>query len=162
MAQRAGMPNIKPTTTVADAYAFAFSKNISLSELMALPEQDSWKYPAGPGYKEGQAMVCDVFVCNAWRAGGVLTNDINCGEFTPLDLYEMKIFSDAPRSSLSAACLSADPESNNPYCQLMGKYRIDLQEHFNSVVPFDHMRERCPSQAPMYAARFSAAAKSTC
>eukprot|EP00658_Telonema_sp_P-2_P021627 TRINITY_DN18619_c0_g1_i1.p1 TRINITY_DN18619_c0_g1~~TRINITY_DN18619_c0_g1_i1.p1 ORF type:complete len:595 (-),score=141.36 TRINITY_DN18619_c0_g1_i1:141-1925(-) len=162
MAQRAGMPNITASTTVAEAYAYAASVNISLSELFALPEQDSWEYPAGPGYRAGKAMVCDVFVCNAWRAGGVLTNDINCGEFTPFDLYEMKIFSDKPRSELPAACLTADPESENPYCQLMGKYRVDLTEQYNSVVPFDHMRENCPSQAPDYAARFSAHAKATC
>eukprot|EP00656_Telonema_subtile_P053212 TRINITY_DN7640_c0_g1_i1.p1 TRINITY_DN7640_c0_g1~~TRINITY_DN7640_c0_g1_i1.p1 ORF type:complete len:595 (+),score=110.58 TRINITY_DN7640_c0_g1_i1:142-1926(+) len=155
MAKRAGMPSVTASTTVQQAYAYAYAQNISLGELLESPEQDSWVYPAGPGYKEGPAMVCNVFVCNAWRAGGVLTNQLNCGELTPFDLYELKVFSDEPRSSLPAACLAADPDSTQPYCQLMGKYTIDLDGHYNVAEPFDHMREHCTSQAPEYKSRFS-------
>merc|ERR1711907_927589 len=174
MAKRAGMPNVKWNTSVLEAYAYAREHNITLETLMGMPEQDSWVYPAGPGFREGRSMVCDVFVCNMWRAGGLITNKINCGEFTPLDLYELNHFATPPKNgtvvlngtvvpaySLPAACKAADPDSPNPFCQLMGKYRMDIP-HYNSQAPFDGMRERCPSQGPDYAERFSPKVKATC
>ncbi len=101
---------------------------------------------------------------NEWQGGifGDLAGDINCGELTPLDTYEMAIFGDTPSpAQFPRECALADPDGDRRYCQILGQYRNALP-HFNTVPPFAHMRERCPSMAPAYAERFSAAVDRSC
>lgn len=99
-----------------------------------------------------------------WQAGifGDLADEINCGELTPLDTYEMAIFQDTPSpAQFPPECALADPDGDKRYCQILGAYRNALP-HFNSVPPFAHMREHCPSKAPDYTERFSAAVDQAC
>ena len=71
-------------------------------------------------------MVCDVLVCETWKAGGLfgnLTDSIQCTEFTNWDAYSLNIFD--TNYELPEACVAADP--NLPYCQILGPYRMFLQ-----------------------------------
>jgi hypothetical protein len=45
-----------------------------------------WKYRPGP------SLVCSAMVCHLWQAGGLVPSGINCPEFTPLDVYQLKVF----------------------------------------------------------------------
>ena len=75
----------------AELYQLAAEKGLSSLDLIRMPEQDSWRYNTtrnGEPY-EGQDMVCDVFVCNMWKAGGLfgdVADAINCGEMTNWDV----------------------------------------------------------------------------
>ncbi|KJE95080.1 hypothetical protein CAOG_05572 [Capsaspora owczarzaki ATCC 30864] len=146
-------------TRCVEIFAHAAAHNVSFGQLISMPEQDWWIYAGHePWYPDGIAMVCDVFVCYTYKAGGLfgnLTDSINCAEFTPLDVYELAWFDTAP---IPAKCQAADP--GNKWCQILGKYRIQLPE-FNTVQPFAHMRENCPSMPP-YADRYNPIAKATC
>jgi len=76
---------------------------------------------------------------------GNLTDQIQAGEFTNWDAYSLKIFNgDYVRPQ---QCVAVDPDSQ--FCQLLGKYRMSLPD-YNTVVPYAHMRERCPSLPPKY------------
>lgn len=53
--------------------------------------------------------------------------EVNATEFTPRDVYMLDFFDatyDRPQQ-----CIDADP--NLPYCQLLGKYRIDVTGDWN-------------------------------
>lgn len=113
-------------------------------------------------------MVCCVFVCNIWKAGGLfrdLDNQINCGELTNWDVYSLAIYDKGAQPAPAAVpiathahtphpagarpeqCVRADPE--NPLCQLMGEVKLVLN-NFNTKQPYRHMAERCPGLAPTY------------
>ena len=65
--------------SVVQVYNEAHKRGISFPQLFAMPEQDRWQY------KDGYSMVCDVLVCETWKAGGLfgnLTDSIQCTEFT--------------------------------------------------------------------------------
>lgn len=54
-------------------------------------EQDGWMYNTTRYGKPamGPSMVCCVFVCNMWKAGGVFSNidnDFQCAELTNWDV----------------------------------------------------------------------------
>jgi len=42
-----------------------YSRNQTVAEVFAMPEQDSWIYSDGP------SMVCSSFVAAIWKAGGL-------------------------------------------------------------------------------------------
>jgi len=93
-------------------------------------------------------MVCDVFVCSIWKAGGLfgdLADSIQCSEQTPRDIAQMKLFDETtPRPE---ACKVADAAL--PYCQINGEYRIDLPA-YNTITPYANMGEHCPGLPPNY------------
>ena len=105
-----------------------------------MPEQDAWEYPAVPGYRAGSSMVCNVFVCRMWKAAGLFDADVNCGEFTPLDTYQLNFF--APVQDLPPVC-------NASLCQILGDFTISLPT-WNTVEPFTGMRESCAGTPPVY------------
>ena len=70
--------------------------------------------------------------------------EINATEFTPKDVYMLDFFDKDFKRPQS--CVEADP--NLPYCQLIGKYRIDVRDNWSSITPYSHMNERCPSMLP--------------
>ena len=44
-------------------------------------------------------------------------------------------------------CIDDNPDL--PYCQVMGRFIIDLEEGaYSSIKPYAHMNERCSSQGP--------------
>eukprot|EP00755_Sulcionema_specki_P020670 Sspe_Gene.12679::Locus_4333_Transcript_1_1_Confidence_1.000_Length_2083::g.12679::m.12679 len=91
-------------------------------------------------------MVCCVFVCNMWKAGGLfgdLASEINCGEQTNLDDYSLNIFNKTLMGDgRPEVCKKADP--SNPLCQLVGPYTLNLN-HYNEEPIYAHMAENCPS-----------------
>ena len=107
---------------------------------MAEPEEDGWEYSVGESY------VCSGFATALWKAGGLFEGlEINANEFGPRDVYEIDFFEVG--AQLPGACAEADPGLG--YCQLMGKYRIELPG-YSTVDPYSHMNENCPSQPPEY------------
>ena len=81
-----------------------------------------------------------------YKAAGVLDDlEINSTEFATMDVYIMKLFD--TETPLPDACVKADP--NLPYCQLMGKYRVEMP-YYNSIEPYDHMFEHCDMNFPTY------------
>ena len=71
---------------------------------------------------------------------------VQTAEFSPKDVIELDFFDkdfDYP-----AECIEADP--NTDFCQLLGRYRIDLTKRAGKVQPYDNMDERCPSAWPDY------------
>ena len=91
-------------------------------------------------------MVCSAFVTAVWKHGGIFGDmEINATEFGPGDVYWLDIFEKNP--TLPPQCTAADP--GLPYCQLLGKYRIELPG-FNSIEPYEHMNETCEVNWPTY------------
>jgi len=133
--------------SITQAYMVSKQKGISFTDLITMPEQDSWTFVNSDGRK-GPSMVCDVFVMEMWKAGGIfgdLTSSIEATEFTNWDAYSLNIFN--ANYVRPQQCVEADPDSQ--FCQLLGNYRMALPD-YNSVHPFSHMREKCPSEPPHY------------
>jgi len=129
-------------------YMEASKRGWDFHHLITMTEEDEWIFEDNDGVK-GPSMVCDVFVTRMWKAAGVirpdLVNQIQAAEFTNWDAYSLNIFnSNYKRPS---QCVQADP--NSQFCQLLGKYRMSLPG-YNTVTPYAHMRENCPSIAPLY------------
>lgn len=113
---------------------------MTVSDVAAMPELDSYTY------SDGTNMVCSNFVAGIWKAAGLFDNlDVNAGEFTPFDVYRVKFFDSELK--VPHSCERADP--GQPYCQLLGKYRITLPG-FNEIEPYDRMFETCPGRNPDY------------
>lgn len=124
--------------------------------LPTIPELDVWKYNT-TRYGEpavGESMVCCVFVCHMWKAGGIFgDNGENCGEFTNAyalacvlkqpwycahflfscsDDYRLTIFNTTAPPEM---CQQADP--GNPVCQLLGSETLTLNDyHTKNIFAF--------------------------
>jgi hypothetical protein len=146
--------------STAQLLLLARRRGLSAGALLALPEQDAWSYPgrAGAGgWPAGPAVVCNVFVCRVWKAGGLLPPGVNCAEFTPFDTYELSLFH-ANASALPAHCRREPPAADGaPFCQILGAYHISLPHANSAPAPFAGMRERCPTTPPDYADRVASA-----
>jgi hypothetical protein len=115
-------------------------RNLTFPELYAIVEKEGWVYNDGLSY------VCSCFVTAIWKAGGLFEGmDVIATEFTPRDVYQINFFDENYKKP--KACQDADPEL--PYCQIMGKHKMILPG-FNTVKPYSHMNERCPSVPPLY------------
>jgi hypothetical protein len=113
---------------------------LDFGHLFTIPEQDAWKFT------DGYSMVCDVFVCETWKAGGLfgdMADEIQCTEFTNWDAYSLNIF-DASYQ-VPDVCAQADP--GLPYCQILGKYRMNINQ-YNTRPIFPHMAENCARGGP--------------
>jgi len=133
---------------LGQAYMESYKRNIQFAELVDIPELDTWVFTNTLPMRPGPSMVCDTFVTEMWKAGGIfgsLTDSIQGGEFTNWDCYSLNIF-DA-KYQRPSQCVAADPDSQ--FCQILGKYRLSLPD-YNTKVPFAHMREHCPSLPPKY------------
>lgn len=120
----------------------AAKRNLTLSEVMALPEQDEWVY------SDGRSFTCSGLLSHLYRASGVLSHFyFQATELTPRDLYSLQIF-DTVGKDRPKVCIEADPEI--PYCQLIGDFRIDLTKELSSITPYHYMFEMCESEAPEY------------
>ncbi|CAE7729490.1 unnamed protein product [Symbiodinium microadriaticum] len=133
LAKRLGVDD---TLRTAELYQIAWEQGISTLDLIRMPEQDSWLYNTTRYGQpnEGKDMVCDVFVCNMWKAGGLFGNmesDINCGEMTNWDVYVLDFL-------------------DSSYVQIMGNYSLKLQFDYNSKSPYPHMAEDCSAAPPDY------------
>jgi len=132
--------------SLVDTYMVAAKKGLSWTDLVTMPEMDNWVYV--DGNQTGPSMVCDVLVSRLWKEGGLfgsLKDSIQTGEFTNWDAYSLNFF-DA-NYVRPKQCVDADPDSQ--FCQLLGEYRMSLPD-YNTVTPYAHMREKCPSKPPLY------------
>ncbi|EGR27832.1 hypothetical protein IMG5_188030 [Ichthyophthirius multifiliis] len=125
---------------LGEIYTVMSQRNITLSQLFSMPEQDSWIY------SDGQSMVCSSFVAAVWKAGGIFENlEINATEFTPRDIYQTNFFD--LNYKKPAKCLN----DGLPYCQIMGKFKMDItSDGYSTIDPYSHMNEKCPSVPPLY------------
>lgn len=88
MAKRLGISDELRTSEI---YQAAAEVGMTSADVIVIPEQDVWMYNTtrnGDPYV-GADMVCDVFVCHMWKAGGLfgeLADEINCGEMTNWDV----------------------------------------------------------------------------
>ena len=118
------------------------NRNIRFNELLTVAESDKWNYTNNN--KTGKSFVCDVFVLNYLREAGLFNNLLlELSEFTPKDLYQLKIFNNSWTKNHN--CLD-----NKEYiCQIYGRFNIELN-NFNSIEPYNKMNENCSSKAPEY------------
>lgn len=63
------------------------------------------------------------------------------------DAYTLRFFENNS-SRLPTWCNDGD-NVQLPYCQIKGKYRMELPE-YNTMDPYPHMNERCQSLPPRY------------
>ena len=109
----------------------------SSAALPTLVEIDSWRYQTynvsdNYGIVSAPAMVCDVLVCNIWKAGGLFganSDTMQCGEMTNWDAYVLNFF--------------------DPPLQILGKYTMGLN-NVSSKEPYPHYAETCATLAPDY------------
>lgn len=118
---------------------------MSIQDVMAMPEIDGWEY-TGIEPRDGKNWVCSAYVAALYKAGGLFGElDINATEFTPRDVYMLDFFD--TKIVRPQACIDADSEL--PYCQLLGNYRMTLPG-YSTITPYANMNERCASVWPDY------------
>ena len=118
----------------------ALKQNKNLNDLFAMTEVEGHKYSDGYSY------VCSSYVMSFYTKSGMLGDLIAYAtEFTPRDVYTLDVFD--KNWTKPSICDRTDPDL--PYCQIMGAWKMDLPG-WSSITPYDHMAERCPSQAPDY------------
>lgn len=125
--------------TTEEIVEVLLKKNMTLEDLISVPEKDSWRYDDNK-----VALVCSSFAMGLYRAAGLFPNlDFEVTEFTPKDSYQVKIFDSNWKRP--APCLVDDL----PYCQLNGIYKLELP-NWNSIDLYDHMNEKCGALPPKY------------
>jgi len=91
----------------------------------------------GRVYPDGQSMVCVTLVLHVLAEGGVfgrsddpasLRNNIQFSEFTPRDLYQLKIWDESPWD-YEDGC-----RTSQGYCQIAGNLQLHL-DGFSTVKP---------------------------
>eukprot|EP00455_Lapot_gusevi_P041013 TRINITY_DN470_c0_g1_i9.p1 TRINITY_DN470_c0_g1~~TRINITY_DN470_c0_g1_i9.p1 ORF type:complete len:554 (-),score=229.23 TRINITY_DN470_c0_g1_i9:215-1876(-) len=146
---RAGTVNLD----AAEVYDAAYTQyGWDFVALSSAPEQDSYRYIQkhnSGATVSGRSMVCDVFVCEMWKAGGLfgdMADKFQCTEATNWDIYALNMFNG--NWSRPAACVAADPDL--PYCQLAGNWRVDLPSYNSRSLPANAFAN-CPrGDAPVY------------
>jgi len=115
--------------------AEANSRNMTLEDVMAMPERDTWIYSDGP------SQMCSALVIGVYKAAGIFGDmKIEATEFTPKDVYQIDVFNTT--SVLPEQCRLADPDL--PYCQILGKYKLTLPG-WSTIPLYNHMNEHCES-----------------
>lgn len=152
----------------------AENRGSSFRELLTVPEQDDWVYT------DGKSTSCIAFILEMYKQAGLFdpfSTSIQVTEFTvkfeneisPVvvddddddeshypcfqmqikDAYTLRFF-ESNLSRLPEWCNhESDEDLKLPFCQIRGKYRMELPE-YNTLEPYPHMNERCPSMPPKY------------
>ncbi|KAJ6332778.1 hypothetical protein OIU77_008767 [Salix suchowensis] len=116
----------------------------SFGELLTIPEMDDWLYA------DGKSTSCIAFVLEMYKEAGLfdpISSSVQVTEFTIKDAYTLRFF-ETNSSRLPKWCNDGD-HVKLPFCQIKGKYRMELPE-YNTMDPYPHMNERCPSLPPKY------------
>ncbi|KAB1215216.1 hypothetical protein CJ030_MR4G025816 [Morella rubra] len=116
----------------------------SFDELLTIPEQDDWLYT------DGKSTSCVAFILEMYKEAGLfdpIASSIQVTEFTIKDAYMLNFFENNS-SQLPKWCNDGDTVEL-PFCQIRGMYRMELPG-YNSMEPYSHMNERCPSLPPKY------------
>ncbi|GAB2230571.1 hypothetical protein Droror1_Dr00014844 [Drosera rotundifolia] len=119
-------------------------RGMSFDQLLTIPEQDGWVY------SDGKSTSCVAFILEMYKEAGLfdpIASSIEVTEFTIKDAYILNFF-ETDSSRLPSWCNAADVVQL-PYCQIRGKYRMELPG-YNTMEPYPHMNERCPSLPPNY------------
>nr|CAN60720.1 hypothetical protein VITISV_022056 [Vitis vinifera] len=119
------------------------TRGSSFAELLTIPEQDDWVYT------DGKSTSCVAFILEMYKEAGLfgpIASSIQGTEFTIKDAYTLSFFEN-DSSRLPKWC--NDGDIVQPYCQIKGKYRMELPE-YNTLDPYSHMNEKCPSLPPKY------------
>ena len=133
-------------------------RNLSYAEATAVPENDEWLYDANSstGFKGNYSMMCSAFVANAYKVSmGTFLPLFQSHEFTPKDIYQLKIFDTTTDASKSRFNVNNCPggaliqTSTGNYCQLLGEFVLTLNG-YNTVSPYKGMNNHCASQWPNY------------
>ncbi|XP_047971053.1 uncharacterized protein LOC125214188 [Salvia hispanica] len=130
--------------TLSEILVEVEKRKSSFGQLLAIPEQDNWVY------EDGRSTSCVAFVFEMYKEAGVfgkLASSTQATEFTIKDAYSLKIF-ESNSSRLPTWCNNGD-SVKLPFCQIRGKYRMELPG-YNTMDPYPHMNERCPSLPPNY------------
>jgi hypothetical protein len=78
--------------TMESLVGLAADKNMSIDQVMAMPEQDGWLY-IGVQPRYTTSYVCSSFVVGCYKAAGLFDDlDINPQEFSPKDLTNLNFF----------------------------------------------------------------------
>jgi len=122
----------------------AVDLDMTIQELMTVPESDDWKYSMHEGQRSFSSAQ---FVVEALRELGVFTDlktgktpEFEASEFTCRDVYQLEIFDLDFKKP--AQCDEADIRLE--FCQLFGQYRLTLPG-YGRVTPYDSMNEKCPN-----------------
>ncbi|KAF9672980.1 hypothetical protein SADUNF_Sadunf11G0100800 [Salix dunnii] len=116
----------------------------SFGELLTIPEMDDWLYA------DGKSASCIAFVLEMYKEAGLfdpISGSVQVTEFTIKDAYTLRFFENNS-SRLPKWCNDGD-HVKLPFCQIKGKYRMELPG-YNTMDPYPHMNERCPSLPPKY------------
>ncbi|CAN1242915.1 hypothetical protein LINPERPRIM_LOCUS5502 [Linum perenne] len=116
----------------------------SFAELLTIPEQDDWVY------SDGKSTSCIAFILEMYKEAGLfdpISSSIQVTEFTIKDAYTLNFF-ETDASRLPSWCNDGD-DVKLPYCQIRGQYRMELPG-YNTMEPYPHMNEKCPSLPPDY------------
>ncbi|XP_043692441.1 uncharacterized protein LOC122642891 [Telopea speciosissima] len=119
-------------------------RGLSFDKLLTIPEQDDWLY------SDGKSTSCVAFILEMYKQAGLfepISSSIQVTEFTIKDAYTLKFFENNS-SRLPKWCNEAD-DKELPFCQIRGQYRMELPG-YNTMDPYPHMNERCPSLPPEY------------
>ncbi|KAL0230047.1 hypothetical protein PCE1_003611 [Barthelona sp. PCE] len=131
LAWRTGLPL---DTSLDRTFTEIENQGKTLAEIMAIIEPEDYPYTTGP------VMVCSGLVTALFKSGGVFGDlDILYTEATPRDLFEMKIW--------KTNHFWGDVRCGNDgsgVCQTKGEFIFPLPNH-NSIAPYNHMNERCPT-----------------
>ena len=146
MNKRMGFDTPDTVKNITELAVIAAGQNKTLDDIMAMVEVDGWEY-FGEGPRDGESMVCSVFVTAMYRAAGLFGDmEINATEQHPLDVYSLNFYD--TEVERPQQCIDADP--NLPYCQLTGNYRIDITDYYSTLEPYPHMSETCAVHWPVY------------
>lgn len=116
-------------------------RKTTLVDVLKIPELDGWLYSNGQNY------VCSSLAVKMLQEGGLMAGlKINSHEFTPRDVFMLKIYESDPKK-MPPLCQQNDPTL--PFCQMKGGYKID-PKLYNSIEPYNHMNDNCPSQPPTW------------
>ncbi|KAK6132887.1 hypothetical protein DH2020_033367 [Rehmannia glutinosa] len=125
--------------TLSEVLVEVEKRGSSFGELLAIPEQDDWVYA------DGKSTSCVAFVFELYKEAGLFGKLASSIQIK--DAYSLKFFENNS-SRLPSWCNDADTVKL-PFCQIRGKYRMELPE-YNTMDPYPHMNERCPSLPPKY------------
>jgi len=152
----------KWTPSAAETWTYAMAiqygqQNLglnTLSDIYSIVEKDTWVYNTTRYGKHvvGRSQVCNVFVCNMLKHGGIfkgIDDEIECGESNLWTLYSSNIWDKTKMGeNRPQICKTADP--TNELCQLMGNWTVHLHPDLNSRPIYANMSNHCPSIGPNY------------
>ena len=117
-------------------------RKIAIHDLGTIPEDPSWTY----GPDQGSRYICSALVTRLLLDAGVFGGlTVLPHEHTPNDVYNLGIYK---TSGLPVECTINDPRL--PYCLISGERALLPFKYYNSIKPYNHMNEQCPSIAPDY------------